>query len=110
MAIDSPEKRASLISWSRPGLPMPPLPDGEVNTNDRYQLVWLYRLLSDQAPFVIICPPRVNIDSSTDETKIFDSIPLASVIENNIKTKIYSNSLIVSIVSLDPDFYVGVCL
>ncbi len=42
MAIDTRERRASLIGLGLPGLAVAPLPDGAVSEADRAQLGWLY--------------------------------------------------------------------
>ncbi|MCG8694678.1 MAG: hypothetical protein MI806_26015 [Minwuiales bacterium] len=42
MAVDTRDKRASIIGMQMPWAPVPPLPDGAIGAADRLQLAGLY--------------------------------------------------------------------
>ena len=57
MAVDTREKRASMVSWARPWTPQLPLPDTDINQGDRQHIAWVYRSVLDAPVVIVKCPP-----------------------------------------------------
>lgn len=54
MAVDTREKRASMVSWARPWAPQMPLANTDINQGDRQHIAWVYRSVLD---VIVKCPP-----------------------------------------------------
>lgn len=62
MAVDTRDKRFSLISFGSPIPNVLPNPDGSFNAADRAMLIFLYHGLALSAPVVVVVPTLVTPD------------------------------------------------
>ena len=106
MAVDTRNKRMSLIGLDSPVPTVLPHPDGDIGTQDRAMLLWLYHGLSLLVvPVIALTLPARSLELSLNSRNLVLALPARSLalslLSRSLALKLASRSLVLTLKTRD---------